>query len=633
MPGPSLTTYPSRAVSIIDIPEVENLTTEFIYNIYVPDERENDEQPAIPTRVIDDEFMPFVQTEFPRKIILRFNPPKINPLSEISADITDTEFDGAAIWGRIKAEQDKILIETATGVQGYASFNLQASSMENLVSVIFNDSLNIRDINFKGSMTDKAKRLNQLTSDDITGDFIMQAFSNNSTSGVQYRDPKTNKIIKNSYFNEIQGPPLFAKINTKIAHKLASQAASFPSRPFSQDLAKKISKLRKQQQKDSAITAANNFSTHDFFPPLPSNAVITTNNVAPVITPSRAKVIGFIIEKYEIMDGKIIKKPNIILPGADVSSFNDTNVKCDATYTYTIRTLARIALTETNQDDMNVVENSYIFASRTSNYSLVRTFEEEPVQSPRDINFHYDENVNGLNIYWNFPFEKTGDIKKFHIYRRKSISEQFTLVAEINFDQTSPPYARNFSIKHSRILKFPASRLIFSDGTFNAGSEFIYAITAVDVRDNFSNYSTQFKVKWDTNNMELSVKAISSAGAPLAYPNFFINYIEAGFDMEPRLYEDVIKSSGQKKMKIYFDPEYYNLTKKINLDGPDGNQAIQQTFDLVALKKKENGADGTGGSNSASSGKLGKYRFQIINIDRQKSRDVILQIDDLRNNN
>ena len=116
----------------------------------------------------------------------------------------------------------------------------------------------------------------------------------------------------------------------------------------------------------------------------------------------------------------------------------------------------------------------------------------------------------------------------------------------------------------------------------------------------------------------------------LPYPNFFINYVEAGFDLEPRLYEDVIKNSGQKKMKVYFDPEYYNLTKKLNLDGPDGNQSIQQTFDLVALKKNEGGVDGTSGDGAATSQKLGKYRFQIINIDRQKSRDVILQIDDRR---
>jgi hypothetical protein len=111
-------------------------------------------------------------------------------------------------------------------------------------------------------------------------------------------------------------------------------------------------------------------------------------------------------------------------------------------------------------------------------------------------------------------------------------------------------------------------------------------------------------VSFDRYKNRIVKKVISPEGAPKAYPNF---YLTAGSELgigDVNLTSDSIKDSGHKKCTIFFDPEYLSI-----VDGDDE--------DLRLLSFSDNDDEG-------------RYKFQMINIDRQKSQVVSIDIDDLR---
>ena len=86
---------------------------------------------------------------------------------------------------------------------------------------------------------------------------------------------------------------------------------------------------------------------------------------------------------------------------------------------------------------------------------------------------------------------------------------------------------------------------------------------------------------------------VSQSGAPKPYPNFY---------MKGTLTEDCIKDSGHFRLSVFFDPEYLTVVDEKNDD-----------FEFLATDL--NG---------------GKYKLQILNIDRQKNKVITFDIKDLR---
>ena len=75
--------------------------------------------------------------------------------------------------------------------------------------------------------------------------------------------------------------------------------------------------------------------------------------------------------------------------------------------------------------------------------------------------------------------------------------------------------------------------------------------------------------------------------------------------MDASLFSDTIKTSGAKKLKIYFDPEYYSVFGR----APDGKK-----LDLGLLATQQ-----TGG-----------YSMQFINLDLQEQASVNILLQDNR---
>jgi len=202
-----------------------------------------------------------------------------------------------------------------------------------------------------------------------------------------------------------------------------------------------------------------------------------------------------------------------------------------------------------------------------------------------------------------------------------ALQQPFTLLAEYDFDQSvfkSPPL-ENATSKNVIKMKFP--KLTFVDKTYKEGSTPIYTIAAIDARGLTSNYGAQFSVHYDKYRNILKTKLTSKEGAPKTYPNIYVN---------KDTFQDLIKSSGKDRMRIFFDPEYYKVFKTHDLISTTPGRNAQGSVWSVPFA----GQDSVTTSKEAdlnfiaSSLENFTYKVQIINTDLQQSEVVNIQIVD-----
>ena len=149
------------------------------------------------------------------------------------------------------------------------------------------------------------------------------------------------------------------------------------------------------------------------------------------------------------------------------------------------------------------------------------------------------------------------------------------------------------------------AKKFFRDLEFTRTSKYIYAIACVDARGFTSNYSAQFEVSFSVGENKLKTKLVSKKNAPKPYPNLYLRR---------DLFVDTMKDSGHSRLRIFFDPEYYDVFRTTGLVDTfewEGNilSSTKQTQSLNLI-----------GNN---------YKLQIINVDNQKSQLVNVVVNDL----
>ena len=295
-----------------------------------------------------------------------------------------------------------------------------------------------------------------------------------------------------------------------------------------------------------------------------------------------------------------------------MSELIDPNVKYGYTYFYKARQLFRVEIavrgeTEpTEGSDGEAVPFVAYVASRSPAPAIVRAVEKDPPPPPGILfgNFIY-KSGNGIRLDWARPNNPTRDIKKYQVFRRRSLREPFEIIAEYDFSDPEYTGGRNQEqISRSLITesRFPVYHHI--DREFNRESSYIYCIASVDAHGLVSNYGTQMQFVFDRSTNTMSSRKLSRSGAPRSYPNYYVDPAELEEFGSDRLIEDVIKDSRHGTMRIYFDPTVYRYTNDSSGERGEAN--------VLGVA----GAD------------LGNYKFQIINLDRQVSRVLTIQIDD-----
>lgn len=321
--------------------------------------------------------------------------------------------------------------------------------------------------------------------------------------------------------------------------------------------------------------------------------------------------IGYIIERFEGQETLVGNQPEstFFVNSADVNSFVDTKIKYGATYYYSVRAAYEIKISTKVLVSKSVVERTGLIylASQPTDPVFVTCEEQIPPEPPDGIFYKFNySSRRGLIITWQYPVGTQRDVKYFQIFRRSTINEAFTCIAELDFDNSFIRVGKREAVRPDKIIKLDKMRLFYEDPEFNKASSYIYAVASVDAHGYTSGYSNQVHVSFDPLKNNVMLKAISPSGAPKQYPNFYVDP-----DMDDNvsvntLTQDVMKSSLKRNIYVYFDADAIN-----------SRLSTGQETKILRLKQE---SDGSGGI----------YKLLLINTDRQKSESVEIYVEDVR---
>ena len=586
--------FPSVMMTSIDVPEPENFEAKFVYSYFTPDEKLNDtgihadgngSSVDLFTGKRKD-----VLVKTPRFAEFSFKPVTVKTNALASNVFVENISKPQNVKSLILKNFSKIQSELEVSSKSTSALVLQDASMSSNISRLMELSTDVR-AEVEGDEVDKAQFLNSVTSDRVSGDLILEGIIDPEDADVTYVDQATERAIHINKFKKLQELKLYTQINDRYMGTIIRAGASNSLNPFSDRMSEQklgASKLQDDARlsSNSAVMSENEY-TSDLIP-------ISYKKVEESDFNTAAKVIGYIIDKQEIYaDGTTEQMDPIVLTSPLVGAGLDSKIKYGSAYSYSIRAIAMVQMLAISPDTGDTFAVTGLISSRPSRSKIIRCIETTPPPHPSDVNFVWDYSERLLNIMWSFPPNSQRDIKRFQVFRRKTVDEPFELLMEYDFDDSELPEPRVETPRASSVLILKHPLTFYIDDEFTKDSSFIYAMCCVDAHDMSSNYSIQYRISFDRYKNTLVKELVSKSGAPKPYPNF---YLESGLTV------DSMKDSHHYSATIFFDPEYLSI---MNADNED----------LQLLTTVNDG---------------GSYKLQFINTDRQKSKVVTIKIDDLR---
>ncbi len=464
-----------------------------------------------------------------------------------------------------------------------------------------------------------ADQLNKLLSDEIDSASIVDSLSDNEIKGVRF----VNEVSGKRYNRLDNKSSLIypTKINADAYRTLTT--SQIKSNPFTGDflsdaLGEFATDIQKNPLLDSVLFPKfGKDATGDMESLQPQLKTLSEEPVGPPrIAASRAelasqdwpsiKLIGYIVEKTgQSSSGEIESFEDFVSLNPQISEFIDPNVKYGHTYFYKARQLYLVKFPQVTDilDDGSIAYKiiTAAIASSSPKPAAIQAVEVDPPAAPGTLicSFIYKQG-NGIRLDWARPANPTLDIKKYQVFRRAAIRDPFALIAEYDFtDESYTQFDQRELIDPNLIYRVSVPQYSHVDRDFSRESTYIYSVVAVDAHGLTSNYGTQIEAKFDRFTNSLKTRVVSRAGAPKAYPNYFVNPTELEEFGTDRLIEDVIKDSGHGTMRIYFNPDAYRVSSD-----EDGTE----TEPLVLSSAR------------------GTYKMQIVNLDRQISKNLTIDI-------
>ena len=318
------------------------------------------------------------------------------------------------------------------------------------------------------------------------------------------------------------------------------------------------------------------------------------------------RTVGYYIEKFYVDDfgNRKVYDP-IILDNADISGFVDERVLYGATYHYKIRTLIEYLIPFNAEG--GIKKFARILLKSDGSHSEVRTTENIPPDIPRDFSIVYSAKEKATHLTWARDISKQQDVTKYLIFKREIINEPYTLIGLINYTPASYPVIAPKYVLDENVVVINENygRTSFFDKKFDPSKKTIYTIVAGDAHELYSNYSSQLDVVLDRRTNKLNIKQASPQGAPLPYPNFYVN---------KALFNKAIFTKDAKKMELVFNPDLID----VNIEDDNGNGIIKQG---VIFSNNTSDEDD---ENDES------YKMSIINTDLGVSRVINIKVNDNR---
>lgn len=578
-------TYISKPIALLDMPVPSKPSLKFVYNFFEADERVDDNPPRL-KRPLTALTPRELNVKIPRYIIIDWKKSRFDP-----------------VRSREVRSQKNFLDDNRQDISNESSMITDSSMLYfqdfdylNRIGERFESSARIRGL-LSGSSTDVSYKLMTQRIDF--------AASGSNPSISDSRANREGNVIQRYLSVASQSRALFISedgLIEPVDASAADQLAIITDNDYLTNLTREssispVASCAAAVRKNSMMMEGKRrkrltkmIKEEDAELELPSVEDIKVDDTSNV---EKIQHVGYVIDRFEIASGdRISKVKNFYISDPKISNFIDANIKYGIQYVYAIRSVAAFFVT-TVSDNNELQKSKFLVASRPSTFSSVLTEEYIPPPPPADLNFRWDYQRASLQIDWAFPTNTQRDIKGWQIFRRKSTSEAFALIAQLDFDDSVIRTPSAETISKSLIKRYETSTTFYIDPEFDKDSDYIYAACSVDAHAMTSNYSAQFRVKFDRVQNRLIKTLLSTSGAPKQYPNTFL---------KAELSLDSVKSSKNDRMRIYFDPEYLNVKDR-------------RGRDLHLLKTNQRG---------------GIYRFMMLNTDRQKQANVDVTLQDLR---
>jgi hypothetical protein len=592
---------PSEIIREINVPEVLDLESNFVYNYYLRDER------------ISFQISNLSLDKIPRYVSLKWTVPSF---SQLTQDTSNSESNNESM--SISSNSEKIISEDNFFNPGYVSHTFSnvsaieqgSTDLENYSRMSRHDAESV----FKMSKKQIQEIANLYSSDDpsfkyikgLTDSYSRLADMPKTSLGLSIFDKEGNPNDEDDLMSSISNS---ISLNVKISNAIVPDV-------FKDSKVKKdkdnLEKLNISYGDSLRVIRAENLQIQSIKNDCSKTSLLNLSQ--PV------KMIGFIVDRYLTTADGIVKDETFYIENFEKTSFEDKSVLYGRSYIYSVRTVASVKLMSYDVQG-NIVDVSTVYVGSRPVSVPVECYEYKPPPEPNNIRFTFDYVKRSLVIHWDTPVNPQRDIKQFQIFRRKTIKEPFELIAQYGFDKSkfgpgTQRYktgervdANNFENmkEEDKYLvtrqddSSSAERSIYThidedftvDPEFYISSEYIYALSSVDAHGMISNYSSQHHVVFDSYKNKIVTKVVCDAGSPRQYPNMKLN---------TDAFKDTIRVSGDssRQMKVYFTPEYLKVREDRDM-----------VYKIVEAKTQRSDS---------------YYVLQMINLDNQKTQQLKINI-------
>ena len=614
-------TFASRPVNKINIPEVTNAKSTFVYNYFTRDERVRgyDEDSGVDLVNLDisntsNIFNRVVNEKIPRYVKLSFRgPPKsLGIIGQIESTSTDQ---------KNKEILDNIVYEGGASNTVFTGVEILDTGKETKLYTMLNGAVFFSDIDpEKNSNKETIQKLHEALSQKggLKGQdkkILIESFKNITSDGYSLaRTDVSPEIAK--FANDPIGKQTFSvQFNNLFFPDITSDATIFNDTVF-QDEVRGLKEISSEFKETALrnIPPANTFREIEYDLQVKAVNLTAIESIGQNISEEQLnklypqiKFYGYVVEKFEVLPDESTRfVGRRLINGYENTYMIDDNVRYGGVYHYSIRTLCQVksivATSHTDDPAMDELAIAEFYAASEGNKISVECVERIPPPPPQNIRARFDFETLLPKLTWQIPHNPQQDIKRFQIFKRHSINEPFALLKEYIFDdsQIKSPSPELTPVEDQINMRKP--RMNFIDTTHREGEKPIYTVACVDAHGMTSNYGPQLKVERDYHTNKVKVTIISRANAPKPYPNLFLNV---------DTFQDAIKVSDYDRIKIAFDPEYYDVfrTKEFFDQKQKENIIVESSMQLLAIDNNRP-----------------RYKIHLINVDNQKDQIVDLKI-------
>lgn len=599
------TSLPSKETVFIDVPQVKNFTATFQYNFFTSDEAVEGGISGVPTNVLkrpsdqfDTKTIDQLATRVPRFVRFEFIPVIIPPFvketthlhvreNNIRSQKVETNY--------IKKNLTKIMDEDFFAIENFTAVNLNDQSIANkMFQIISGTAMILLEDRAKADVQSGhqlARETNKMTSDNVSFQFLSKFLVQPDEDNTFFFEKNANKLAT-GISERLKNVNLHIQVNNKFFNTIVTDAMKNPNSTYGSDYASLYAVSKTVQH--NARSRTNSDMIHDDYKTIARHVSIQKLESLTSTTHAEAKVIGYVIDKLEVLpNGQVVHHEPIVLENPFVSTAIDYNVKYYSQYVYTMRTIAEFTIPSIVDGTNELVIAKMLLSSHPTRQQMVQCLDLRTPPPPTDFNFHFNHEIKRLVLTWTYPPNPERNVKKFQVFRRKSIKEPFQLMQVYDFDDSQVKAMETERIHPDLILQNKSPSLMWIDPDFTRDGKYIYALASIDAHGLSSTYSEQFEISFDKFKNKVIKRRISSSGAPKPYPNMYL---------DADVFVDLMHDHGHKTMQIVFDPDHLSLYND-----------SRQNLNLLTTTK-------TGG----------KYKFSFINTDIQIEQVLDVTIEDRR---